>query len=138
VKFEIEKMQSVEVTHLLAEMGVRYWEDGVVNGEPDDEDNPQIPLRSGGVWRLRIDLATGKIDDWPDGVTASVHYKVCDDGFYSLLDQDGRVVAEKSDYVPAMLCPAGRGWGYYVIMDIGADGVICDWNPDLSFFSDTD
>jgi len=133
VKFEIEVMQKVEVTHILAEMGVRYWEDGSVNGVLDNENAPTMPLKNGDVWRLKIELATGKIEGWPEGVTASTHYKVCDDGVYSALAADGTVVAKVNDYVPRMMSPKG-GWGDYVIMDIGPDGVIADWSPDLQFF----
>lgn len=135
----IHKVKTIverEVTLLKAEMGVRYWEDGTVNGEPDDEDNPKMPLADKGVWRLLIDLTTGEILEWPQGVTASAHYKVCDDGVYSLIDRTGATVIKKDGYVPSMMSPKDRGYGDYVIMDIGADGKIADWRADLSYFDD--
>ena len=119
-------------------MGVRYWEDGAVNGVEEDNHTPQMPMRDGEAWRLKIELATGKIEGWPCGVTASTHYKVCDAGIYSALAADGSVVAKIDGYVPKMLCPKGGGYGDYAIMDIGADGVIDGWKADLSCFKESD
>lgn len=110
------------------EAGVRYWEDGTVNGV-DDEDGSRIPCRVNDAWCPTIELATGRIVDWPDGITADVHYKVCDDGRYWLLDADGRRVAKyKDDYVPgSFLCHGDNGYGDYIILCIGADGHIADY-----------
>ena len=138
MKFKQMVEVEAEVTHLIAEMGVRYWEDAEVNGEPEDDENTTIPLRDGDVWRLKIDLATGKIDGWPDGVTAQTYYKVCDDGVYSLIGSDGDEIAKTDGYVPSMLAPNGEGYGDYVILDIGPDGVISGWKADLSYFSEAD
>ena len=74
------------------DIGVRYWEDGKINGVEDSDDNPQMPLLEYGRWKLDIDLSSGKIKNWPEGTTASVHYKVCDDGRYQLLDEEGNVI----------------------------------------------
>lgn len=130
VKVTVEK----EVTLLKAETGVRYWEDGEVNGEPDDENNPRMPMCEKGIWRLLIDLSTGEILEWPTGTRASVYYKVCDDGVYSLIDRNGATVIKKDGYVPSMLCPKEDGYGDYVIMDIGPDGKIAGWRVDLGYF----
>lgn len=127
--------QEVDVTHLVANMGVRYWEDGVVNGEVDDEDNPKMPFSGHGKWLISINLETGAIDGWPQGVTAETHYKVCDDGVYTLMNRT-EVVVRKDGYVPDMLAPMGEGYGDYVILSIGADGVIAGWKADLSYFGD--
>ena len=126
------RMQKVEtdVTHLLAEMGVRYWEDGTVNGEEDDDASPNMPFAENGIWRITIDLGTGTILNWPQGTTAETHYKVCDDGVYSLLS-GGEVVANKDGYVPEML-----GGGDYVVLHIGPDGVIANWKADLDYFGE--
>ncbi len=134
----------VPVHYLLAECGVRYWEDAKVNGEVDD-DGSRIPCRDpapndslgGGTWRPLIELATGKIIGWPAGTTADIHYKVCDDGRYSLLSQDAKTVVKKIDgYVPKMMSPGGAGYGDYVIMKVGADGTIDGWSVSLAEFCD--
>lgn len=136
MKMEISIKSKVEVKTLIADMGVRYWEDGVVNGVQDDDDNPKMPLIENGAWKLRIDLASGVIADWPKGTTASVHYKVCDAGVYSLADAAGNVVAVKDGYVPAMLSPEGDGYGDYVILSVDAEGKIDGWEADLAYFED--
>lgn len=135
MKFKRMVEVETEVTHLVADLGVRYWEDAEFNGEPDSGEDPKIPLRDGKSWRLKIDLATGKIDGWPAGTTAKTHYKVCDAGTYTLLAADGSEVTTNNGYVPDMLAPNGGGYGDYVILDIGPDGVISGWKADLSYFS---
>jgi hypothetical protein len=125
--------KTVPVKYLRAECGVRYWEDATVNGT-EDTDGKLIPFREGDAWRPLIDLDTGKIERWSEGTTASIHYKVCDDGKYELLDADKNVVASISGYVPEMMCPKGSGYGDYVIMEIEADGSIANWEVDFSEF----
>lgn len=130
--------QDVEVKYLRVRCGVRYWEDATVNGVRDD-DGSRIPCRDGGGnWCPTIDLGTGKIENWPEGTTARLHYKVCDDGDYALLDSGRNVVKAIDGYVPSIMCPGGQGYGDYVIMTVGADGVIADWRADLSDFERAD
>lgn len=108
--------------------GVRYWEDATVNGEPD-EDGSRIPFRVGDRWRPVIELESGRVVDWPAGVTADIHYKVCDDGHYWLLDDARRQVGKWwGHYVPdAFLCHGDRGYGDYIILTVGEDGIIAGW-----------
>jgi hypothetical protein len=132
----------VEVTHqvkyLLANCGVRYWEDGTVNGVQDNDDNPVMPLKEGDCWNVKIDLETGTIIDWPEGTTAETHYKVCDAGVYALLDGDSEIVTEIEGYVPTMMCPEGSGYGDYVIMKIDGSGKIANWKVDFEEFEKRD
>ena len=115
--------------YLKARCGVRYWEDATVN-DVEDVDGSLIPCRDGASWCPTIEIATGRIVDWPAGTVASVHYKVCDDGDYWLTDANGETVSSRrDDYVPDAMCPAEPGYGDYVIMEIGPDGVIAKWNP---------
>jgi len=116
--------------YLQVDAGVRRWENAEVNGVDDDEDGSLIPFKDGERWRLKIDIDTGKILDWPVGVAASVHYKVCDDGIYKLLNESEEVVFEKDGYVPDLLCPKDAGFGDYIIMDIDGNGIIDLWNCD--------
>jgi hypothetical protein len=122
-----------EPAYLQAECGVRYWEDGEINGTPD-EDGSRTPCRVGEDWRPLIDLETGRIVDWPQGVTADVHYKVCDDGRYRLLDAGRAVLCTIDGYVPKIMSPGGSGYGDYVIMKVGPDGLIESWRRDLDAF----
>jgi len=136
-QIEIVETRQVEVTHLKAECGVRYWEDATVNGVEDSE-GTLVPCRSGRDWAPVIDLVTGQIKDWPEGKTAKIHYKVCDDGRYALLDASGAEVASITGYVPKIMCPGGSGYGDYVIMNIDGSGKIEGWHPDLSPFAPAD
>jgi hypothetical protein len=139
----LKQSKSAPVKYLRARCGVRYWEDGEVNGA-EDTDGSRIPLREGtsadndhlggGNWCPTIDLDTGKIENWPEGTTARVHYKCCDDGDYELLDADRNVVKAIEGYVPKIMCPEEGGFGDYVIMEISADGTIAKWKADLKEF----
>lgn len=131
VKTEVKKA----VRYLRAECGVRYWEDATVNGVEDAEGD-LIPCREGDAWAPVIDLETGKIENWPQGTKASIHYKICDDGAYELHDADGDVVKRVEGYVIKMMCPKGGGYGDYVIMDIDGDGLIEGWKVDLGEFEE--
>ena len=113
---------------LVVAAGVRYWEDATINGA-EDIDGTLVPHRSGNLWKPVIELATGKIRDWPQGTVASIHYKVCDAGEYWLADATGNLTHKyKGDYVPdRLLCVGDRGYGDYIIFNVGPDGVIEGW-----------
>lgn len=105
--------------------GVRYWEDASVNGT-EDADGTLIPFRKGDNWEPSIRLSDGSISGWPAGTTAVIHYKVCDAGEYWLLDESGKRIAKWAGfYVPSdFLCHGGQGYGDYIILKVGADGLI--------------
>ena len=69
--------------------------------------------------------------DWPQGTVAEIHYKVCDQGEYWLADSTGvKVAKRKGYYVPDdLLCVGDRGYGDYIIFNVGADGMIAGWTP---------
>jgi hypothetical protein len=113
---------------------VRYWEDSDVNGEEDDNNNPKMPCVTGiydGSGRLFwcpiIDVETGQIINWENGVEASIHYKVCDECGITIVKGIGTLYDDE-DYVPGFLCPKEEGYGDYIIMDIDKDGFIKDWD----------
>jgi hypothetical protein len=120
----------VNYRYLIVEAGVRYWEDAEVNGVEDAEGD-LIPFRSGGLWRPVIDLQEGRILNWPEGTTASIHYKVCDAGEY-WLSPDGveKLQQYRNFYVPdEFLCHGDDGYGDYIIMDVDSSGKIANWEP---------
>lgn len=121
-------MSKTTGTHLILEAGVRYWEDATVNGK-EDSDGTLIPFRRKDDWCPVIELGTGKIADWPQGTTAEIHYKVCDDGAYWLADPSGKKLAKwKGYYVPNdLLCVGDNGYGDYIIFNVTADGSIIGW-----------
>ena len=75
---------------LLVSAEVRYWEDAEINGTGDTEDGTLIPLKVGNLWKPSIELETGRVLEWPQGTTADIHYKVCDQGEYWLEDAEGK------------------------------------------------
>ncbi|WP_166950225.1 hypothetical protein [Pseudochelatococcus lubricantis] len=132
-KITIKVPFEYDVKYMRAECGVRYWEDATVNGVTD-EDGKLIPFRHEDSWIIVIEIETGTIVDWPKGVVADIHYKVCDDGKYTLLDANMEKIISIDGYVPDIMCPGGNGYGDYVIMTIDGDGRIADWRVDLTDF----
>lgn len=125
--FDIKKARFIEV-----DAGVRYWEDGFINGIADVDG--KIPFRKDDGWMPTIDLRTGRVLDWPEGVEARVYYKVCDAGLYWLLNNDKQRIAKaKGHYVPDELqITDSRKCGNYIIMTIFDNGRIDNWSvPDL-------
>jgi hypothetical protein len=119
-------MEMADFIEVSAE--VRYWEDATVNGV-EDADGSLIPLKRGDLWCPVIRLSDGMVMDWPAGTEADIHYKVCDAGEYWLLDADRQRVAKWCGYyVPnAFLCHGDNGYGDYIILKIGGDGLIQGW-----------
>lgn len=121
----VEKEVDIKTVHVEAH--VRYWEDATINGVVD-EDGTLTPCRKGELWCPVIDIDTGVITNWTKGVTASVHFKVCDAGSYFLKDAEGKIVLSiEGDYVPNKLIPGS--YGDYIIMQIDENGKIANWNP---------
>lgn len=123
-----EERGPMNATYIEVQAGVRYWEDAIVNGQ-EDADGTRIPLRQGECWAPVIRLADGAVMDWPQGTTADVHFKVCDQGEYWLLDNGRKRVAKwGGHYVPdSFLCLGDAGYGDYIIFKVGADGKIEGW-----------
>lgn len=132
---EITTTTKVPVRFLRAECDVRYWEDATVNGVVAPEDGEGVPCRKGDTWAPLIDLDTGHVVDWPAGTTLETHFKVCDAGRYTLLDASCAEVLTRDGYVPGVMCPEGGGYGDYVVMTIGPDGKIANFDADLADFS---
>jgi len=110
-------------TQIDVEADVRYWEDATVDGVVD-EDGSLIPGRDGHTWKIRVHLASGRIENWPKGVIARIHYKVCDQGEYWLSRPDGiRVAKWRGHYVPSSHLGAESG-GDYIVMNVNGDGMI--------------
>jgi hypothetical protein len=135
-KIQIKEVKTVDVAFLQVSAGVRYWEDSSINGVHDTEEGALIPCRNGDRWEPRIDLDAGVIANWPKGTTANIHYKVCDNGKYSLLSHDGKIVKQIEGYVPDIMCPQEQGYGDYIIMKIDEDGKIEGFKVDLGDFED--
>jgi hypothetical protein len=127
------------------DMGVRYWGSGEVDGAEDDEDNPTIPCVSEKYgekrWDITIDIKDGRVINWPKGTSASVYYKVVDDGYYIAYDRNMNVIKEIDGYVPEIMAFDDEGYGYgdYVSLTINDDGYVVDWpkGKSLEHFMDS-
>ena len=129
--------------HILkVSAGVRYYEDGIVNGTRDivyelqnDGVKPRIPCvvlddsSNEYRWNIEINAETGVIINWEKGTTAQVHYKVCDECEIEYFE-DENLLCNNEGYwsVPRFLCPEEEGYGDYIIMKIDSDGKINKWN----------
>lgn len=119
------------VKYLKVSARPRYWEDAEVNGV-EDTDGDLIPFKNIDRWGPTIDLDEGKIVKWPKGTTASIHYKVCDDGSYNLVDENhNTVLYMMNEYVPSII-----GDGDYIIMDIDENGYIANWEVTFDEFEE--
>ena len=114
--------------YLEVKAEVRYWEDALVNGTIDNE-GVLMPCKVEKLWCPVIRLSDGLILRWPEGTTAIVHYKICDQGKYWLLDdQLQRVANWRGNYVPIEFLSQGiNGDSDYIVLSIGPDGHIQNW-----------
>lgn len=136
--------------------GVRYYEDGKVNGVYDISFEeqlaglmPKIPcakfltIKQHNIftgkeydakelrWCLEINAETGVILNWHKGIKASVHYKVCDDCMIEYFVDDDLICNNDGYwYCPDFLAIDDEGYGDYIIMNIDEDGKIEHWNPE--------
>lgn len=135
MKTTIKVKQEVEIKTIQIDLAPRYVGDG------DDDDVPNdFPLLSANKkeWSVFVDVDTGKIKNWPQGEVRDFWSKVCDEGVYTLFDEEGNDIATISGYVPNGIVPGE--YGDYVDLKINADGVITNWpkSPDLSAFFKND
>lgn len=138
MKVKVLREVEVDARTIQVSAHIRYWEDGVVNGEDDidiegcEDAKPKMPLAqkiSGEwFWMPEIEIETGRILNWPEGTTASIHYKVCDEFGCTVYDVDNEVVKDYEGYVESFMCPKQAGYGDYIIMDIDSDGFIDGWS----------
>lgn len=129
MKFTVTRPVEIDIKFVKIEAAVRYEEEDIPN---------DFPFRTGDVWNVLVDIETGIIVDWPQGRTADVHMKVCDEGSYYLLDAEKNIIASiEQDYVPNGIVPGS--YGDYIEMTILEDGRIKEWSkkPNLDeFFGD--
>lgn len=141
MKRKIKVEQEVEITYAVCQIFARYWEDAWIDGVQDDAENPQMTCienvehfyynKNQLAWCPVINLNTGQIENWKRGVTASIHYKSCDENVVELQDSNRNEIKYYEGYVPNLLCPKGGGYGDYVIMDIDENGFIKDFKNNL-------
>ena len=122
-----------EPTRLAVCIRVADWSDATVNGQ-DDNDGTMIPFRHGPNWMPVINLSTGKIIDWPAGVSAEIHYGCRGSSSYLLTDEKMRKIAEWPN--SALRTASGHLWhgcgglgDDFIDMTIDESGQIDGWIP---------
>ena len=134
MKTSIYIKKTVNIKKLYVKVYPRYIADSSVNGCRDLENDPKMPFVKFDdkvkeyFWEVNIDIDKGQIIDWPQGITASLHYKTCDEGFYEIFDEKGEKLGDYNGYVPHIMCPKEPGYGDYIIMDIDENGNIQNWD----------
>ena len=118
--------EKVNAKFLKVNAKIRYWEDANVNSVEDVHGT--IPFRKGAYWCPLIDIDNGMVVGWPGGISANIHYEVCDDGEYVLLDEDLNDIIKLEGYVPSIMRPEVFGYEDYIIMNIDKLGFINKWN----------
>ncbi len=131
---------------LKVRAGVRYYEDGTVNGKRDisyEEQKqgatPAMPCvvksdefdKDGWSWNLEIDAESGIVLNWQKGVKAVTDYKVCDECVIEYFEDD--ILKRTNDgyyYVPDFLCLDDEGFGDYMYLTIDENGQIANWNKE--------
>lgn len=118
--------KEVELTTIEMDLAVRY----------DEEDMPNdYPFRKGDTWSISVEIDTGKIVGWPEGIEPrEIYMKVVDEGVYRLLDDEGRGIVEYEGYAPHCMIPGQ--YGDYIDFKIDEKGVITNWpkNPSVEDF----
>ncbi len=94
----------------------------------------RTPCKNGDLWCPVINVATGIIENWEIGKTASIHFKVADGSVGSSFRFNWQCIKSQDGYVPRTLCPAENGYGDYIIMNIDEKGQIEKWHFDLMIF----
>lgn len=144
MKATIKIKKEVDVRYLKVDANVLYWEDSDIDETPDVDlyeckgngiprmpfavkvkEKPESNLYSDHWrWQPTIDVERGCIVDWPRGTTAHVHYKVCDEGIYHLLDAQKNIIVSVESYVPDCI----GEYGDCIVMNIDEDGNIDGFN----------
>jgi hypothetical protein len=93
-----------------------------------------FPLRIDDRWIATIDIVTGIIRDWKQGISGRVFSKACDGGKYYLLNENKEIVFKQEyGYVPNKLLPPKDGFDDYIDLEINEEGKIINWYENPSF-----
>ena len=153
MKVIVNRLAEIDVKHLFVKARARYPEDSTLRQLPeydwieDDANQPKMPCMSyvqeqwcGGAWYWCpvIELETGKIINWRQGVCASISYKVVDEFDCYITDSNDKIVARYNGYVPSFMAIDEEGYGDYVYLTINEDGYIENWSFDEYDFKKLD
>ena len=132
MKLSVKVEKEVEAKFIKVSANVRYWDDATINGD-QCQSGDNVPFKNGDLWEPVIDIDNGVVIDWPEGVGAKFHFKVCDAGSYYLLDWEFNVLVSIEDnYVPSGLCHGDSGFGDYIIFNVNGKGEIENYSNSIN------
>lgn len=151
MKVIVNRPVEIDIKTIYVNAHVRYPEDSMIREDlddawgEDDPDKPNMPCMeyvenrySGWYWKPIIDIKTGKILNWKQGVKASISYKVVDEFSCEIKDSDNAIVASYEGYVPSFMAITDEGYGDYVYLEIDENGMIDNWSFTDSDFKEID
>ncbi len=117
MKITITMPVEIEAKAIACRLPVHYEEEDIPN---------DYPHRNGNIWDIIIDIDSGQIRAWPNGVAPrKLNMKVADSGRYWLLGEIDQILAKREEeYVPD--CIPGK-YGDYITFTIDVLGVINNW-----------
>ena len=132
MKVEVLKKVKIDISYIIINTHVRFWEDAYINGVEDNPDSPKMPLIEWDKdyeelrWKPVIDIDSGTVVSWPSDISTRIHYKVCDEFVCYIPEID--LLYE--GYVPRFMSPLEENYGDYIIMNINKEGKIEGWNSE--------
>lgn len=152
MKISRKKVVEEDVKYLYAHLHDDWWDGAEISRdgaefEEIDEDGSQISdmlkpfnaptnierfknfVKDDNIFSMKINVDTGEVIGWPKGTIMNIYWKIVDEGLYQYLDENDNIIFEYDGYVPSELAIEEAGYGDYVILNIGADGIIEHWNP---------
>ena len=86
---------------------------------------------------LKVDINTGKVLNWPKGVSRDFNnIKLVDTGTYQIRNERNEIIAGYKGYVPECLQVDENGFGDYLQFWINEDGYIDDWEFNQEYFDE--
>jgi len=151
MKISRKKVVEEDVKYLYAHLHDDWWDGAEISRdgaefEEVDEDGSQISdmlkpfnaptnikrfknfVKDDNIFSMKINVDTGEVVGWPKGTIMNIYWKIVDEGLYQYLDENDNIIFEYDGYVPNELAIEEVGYGDYVILNIGADGIIEHWN----------
>lgn len=148
---EIITKKEVNLKFLMLKASVIYWEESKVNAVYDNTAGDNMPCKIGRNWCPHIDIDTGIILNWTQGVKANIQYSVryMD---YTIQDAQGVIIVSKEKYLgltpktlrpkaidlglpPKTLKPETQHYEHFIHMDIDENGQIADWKFYINDFN---
>ena len=122
MKITINRPEIVYVEYLQIEVKIAKWHYCIIS-----DNSSIVPCMVDNCWKPIIDVETGIITNWVQGVTVKMNCWI-EEGEYYLLSADKKPVFGYYGFVPAILSGAKVDDSVdYIGMDIEANGHIKNW-----------